>query len=30
MPKYGGHVGFIGKGNVYYNERRALEFISQT
>lgn len=26
MPKYGGHVGFIGKGNVYYNERRALEF----
>ena len=27
MPKYGGHVGFIGKGNVYYNERRALEFV---
>ena len=26
MPQYGGHVGFIGKGNVYYNERRALEF----
>ena len=28
MPKYGGHVGFIDKGNVYYNERRALEFIN--
>ena len=28
MPKYGGHVGFIDKGNVYYNERRALEFIT--
>ncbi|WP_418637830.1 YheT family hydrolase [Winogradskyella sp.] len=28
MPKYGGHVGFIGKGNVYYNERRALEFVT--
>ena len=27
MPKYGGHVGFIGKENVYYNEKRALEFI---
>lgn len=27
MPKHGGHVGFIDKGNVYYNERRALEFI---
>ena len=27
MPKYGGHVGFIDKGNVYYNEKRALEFI---
>jgi predicted alpha/beta-fold hydrolase len=27
MPKYGGHVGFIDKDNVYYNERRALEFI---
>ena len=29
MPKYGGHVGFIDKGNVYYNERRALDFINQ-
>ena len=28
MPKHGGHVGFIGKKNVYYNERRALEFIA--
>ncbi len=27
MPKYGGHVGFIDKDNVYYNERRALEFL---
>lgn len=26
MPKFGGHVGFISKGNVYYNEKRALEF----
>jgi len=24
MPKYGGHVGFVGKRNVYNNERRAL------
>jgi len=29
MPKYGGHVGFIDKGNVYYNERRALEFLNK-
>ncbi len=28
MPKYGGHVGFIDKRNVYYNERRALEFVT--
>lgn len=27
MPQYGGHVGFIDKNNVYYNEYRALEFI---
>ena len=27
MPKYGGHVGFVDKHNLYYNERRALEFI---
>lgn len=29
MPKYGGHVGFISKNNIYYNEQRALEFISR-
>tara|TARA_R110000868_G_scaffold355134_8_gene616437 strand:+ start:208 stop:1170 length:963 start_codon:yes stop_codon:yes gene_type:complete len=29
MPKYGGHVGFIDKDNFYYNEKRALEFVSQ-
>jgi predicted alpha/beta-fold hydrolase len=28
MPKYGGHVGFIDRKNVYYNERRALGFVS--
>ncbi|GAA4811516.1 YheT family hydrolase [Litoribaculum gwangyangense] len=28
MPSYGGHVGFIDKNNVYYNEKRALEFLS--
>lgn len=27
MPKYGGHVGFIASKGMYYNERRALEFI---
>ncbi|WP_296317572.1 YheT family hydrolase [Winogradskyella sp. UBA3174] len=26
IPEYGGHVGFITKGNIYYNEQRALEF----
>ena len=25
-PKYGGHSGFVAKNNVYYNEKRALEF----
>jgi hypothetical protein len=30
MPKYGGHVGFIEKGNIYYNEKRALEFIKNS
>lgn len=29
MPKHGGHVGFIAKDNVYYNERRALDFINE-
>nr|WP_321236408.1 alpha/beta fold hydrolase [uncultured Psychroserpens sp.] len=29
MPKYGGHVGFIQDENIYYNERRALEFVKQ-
>lgn len=28
MPKQGGHVGFYKRDNVYYNEQRALEFIS--
>ena len=27
MPDYGGHAGFVDKNNVYYNEKRALEFI---
>ena len=26
MPNHGGHSGFVAKNNVYYNERRALEF----
>jgi predicted alpha/beta-fold hydrolase len=29
MPNYGGHAGFIDKNNVYYNEKRALEFITE-
>ncbi len=27
MPNHGGHVGFVDKKNIYYNERRAIEFI---
>ena len=27
MPEHGGHAGFVDKNNVYYNEKRALEFI---
>ncbi|SEA42890.1 YheT family hydrolase [Bizionia paragorgiae] len=27
MPKYGGHVGFYDKNNLYYSEKRTLEFI---
>ena len=27
-PKFGGHVGFISPDNVYYNEKRALEFLT--
>ena len=27
-PKYGGHVGFVGPNNIYYNETRALEFLN--
>jgi len=26
MPKHGGHVGFYSRDNIYYNEKRALEF----
>ncbi len=26
IPKYGGHVGFYNKNNVYYNEQRAIVF----
>ena len=28
MPLLGGHAGFIDKKNIYYNERRALEFVN--
>lgn len=30
MPLHGGHVGFIDRNNVYYNEKRALEFVQTT
>lgn len=29
MPAHGGHSGLIDKNNVYYNEKRGLEFIKQ-
>lgn len=29
MPKYGGHVGFYDKKNVYYNEKRTAEFFGE-
>ena len=29
MPNYGGHSGFIDRNNVYYNERRAFEFVQK-
>lgn len=29
MPNQGGHSGFVDKNNVYYNEKRALEFVTQ-
>lgn len=25
-PKHGGHVGFVGKNNIFYNETRAIDF----
>lgn len=28
-PKYGGHVGFYGKGNVTYSEKRAIKFFDE-
>ncbi|MEJ2114230.1 MAG: alpha/beta fold hydrolase [Flavobacteriaceae bacterium] len=27
IPDYGGHVGFYSSDNIYYNEKRALEFV---
>ncbi|WP_299381989.1 alpha/beta fold hydrolase [uncultured Lacinutrix sp.] len=29
MPKYGGHVGFYDSENIYYSEKRMIEFISK-
>ncbi len=29
MPQHGGHVGFVDKKNVYYNEKRTLEFVQE-
>lgn len=29
IPDYGGHVGFWGKDNIYYNEFRSLDFLSK-
>ena len=28
-PKYGGHVGFFGRGNVTYSEKRAIKFFNE-
>jgi hypothetical protein len=30
MPNQGGHAGFVDKNNIYYNEKRALEFVKKT
>ncbi|CAL68374.1 YheT family hydrolase [Christiangramia forsetii] len=27
VPTYGGHVGFVTRSNIYYHEKRALEFV---
>lgn len=29
IPHYGGHVGFYGPGNFYYNEERAINFLKE-
>lgn len=28
IPKFGGHVGFVDENNIYYTEKRAIEFVS--